>query len=172
MRGDVQLRHFGQRNFLLYLPPFGKEILDLLRHRLLARGNSQKQDHFRARLRKQFPGTRGCRRLFSAQPLGQFLGMVFQIAPRLHQILARNRATQIRNVLITQSLGEACGQKIHHGRRGIRRISQFRHLLTGLQQLTQLCGVNLGAGPVLVQNLQPAFFLQNLDDMQRIVFVS
>ena len=52
LRRDVQFRHLRKRNFLLHLPPFGEEILDLLRHRLLARGHRQEQDHLRPRFAK------------------------------------------------------------------------------------------------------------------------
>src|SRR5215469_10165271 len=57
LRRDVQLSHLGQRNLLLYLAPLGEEVLDLLLDRLLARGDGEEQDHFRARLGEQLPGS-------------------------------------------------------------------------------------------------------------------
>ena len=66
---------------------------------------------------------------------------------------------------------EPGGQEIHDGRRRVRSISQLRHLLAGLQQLAQLRRIHLGAGPVRIQNLEPAFLLQHAHNVQRIVFV-
>src|SRR5437879_6868024 len=42
---DAQLGHLWQWNFLLNLPPLGKEVLDLLRYGLLPGGHSEKQNH-------------------------------------------------------------------------------------------------------------------------------
>src|SRR5262245_41869759 len=48
---NVQLRHLRQWNLLLYLAPFGEEILDLLLDTLLPGRDRQKQHHFRPCIR-------------------------------------------------------------------------------------------------------------------------
>ena len=60
---------------------------------------------------------------------------------------------------------------MHHRRRRIGGITQFVHLLACLQKLRQAGGINFGCGPVRMQHLQPIFFLQHAQDMQRILFV-
>src|SRR5205823_4004550 len=96
LRRDEQLRHFRKRNLLLDLPPLGQIILDLLLDCLLLRRDRQEQHHFRARGRKQLPGTRWGGGLFAAQALGQFFGVVFDISPGFHQIFARNHFLNFR----------------------------------------------------------------------------
>ncbi len=163
----MQFRHLRQRNLLLHLPPFRKEILDLLRHCLLPRPNGQKQNHFRTRRRQQLPGSRRCCRFLPRQPLRQAVCVVFQILPRRHQIFARNRLPQIGNVFVAQPLR----QEIQHRRSHIRRVAEIIHLLPRLHQRAQAGSINLGRAPVRIQHLQPALFFIRLQHAQRIVFI-
>src|SRR5208337_1266295 len=167
LRRDVEFRHLRQRNLLLHLPPLGKEILDLLRHRLLPRRDRKKQNHLRTSRRQQLPSPRGCGRLFTQQALSQAVSIRIQILPRVDQILAWNRPPQIRNILVAQPLG----QEMQHRRRNLRHIAEFVHLLTGLHQRAQSRRIHLGRAPARIQHLQPALFFVCLQDAERIVLV-
>src|SRR5215831_16086517 len=55
---DVQLRHFRQWKPLLHLPPFSKEVLDLLLNHLLPGDDREEQYHLRTGLGEHLPGAR------------------------------------------------------------------------------------------------------------------
>src|SRR5450755_813059 len=167
LRRDVQLGHFEQRDFLLHLPPLGKEVLYLLRYRLLTRGQRQEQDHLRARLGKQFPRAGGRGGFLTDQALCQLLRVVLKIPPGLDQIFSRNLFAHVGDVLVA----EPGGQKIHDRRRWIGSVSQLIHLLASLEQLAELRRVHLSAGPMRIQYLEPAFLLQHAHNVQWIFFV-
>ena len=113
------------------------------------------------------PGTRGRRCFLAHQPLGQFLGVIFDTAPGFNQIFARYLFLQIGYIFFRQ-LG---GQKIHDRSPGIRSIAKIHHLLAGLHQIGQPVSVDLCRVPVRMENLEPALFFQHLDHIQGIVFV-
>ena len=50
------------------------------------------------------------RSLLASQALGQILGVIFQVLPRCHQILARDQLAHIRDIFVAQP----CGQEIQH----------------------------------------------------------
>ena len=101
LRRDMKFGHLGQGNFLLHLTPLGKEVLNLLRHRLLSSRYREKQNHLWTRGRQQLPRSRRRRRLLARQSLRQAFSILFQIFPGFDQILARNRLAQVGHIFIT-----------------------------------------------------------------------
>ena len=117
---DAHLRHLGKWQLLLHLPPLSKVVLDLLRNRLLARGDIEKQNRLRLSRTQQPPGARGSRCLFADQFFRQFLAVFFHRLPGGDELLVRKQALNLRQILICHALGE----KIQRQRRRIDRISR------------------------------------------------
>jgi len=93
--------------------------------------------------------------------------MIFNIAPRLDQILPRNLPPQIRDVFI----GKPRREEVHHRWRWIHGIAQVHHLLPRLHQLREAVRIHFGRRPMRMQHLQPLFLLQRPHHIQRIVFM-
>ena len=162
---DAHFRHLGKWQLLLHLPPLPKVVFDLLRDRLLARSDIEKQNRLRLSRTQYPPGARGSRRILAAQLLRQFLAVFFDCLPGSDKLLVRNQALNLRKFLFSHPFG----QKINGQRRRIGRKPYVLKLLPRFHPLRHFVLVNLCRGPLRMQHLQPALFFERLHDMQRVV---
>ena len=135
--------------------------------RPVAGGGIEEQDGLGARRGKQLPGQRRRGRFLAAEALGEFFGVVVQLAPGLDETLARHQPLHGRDVAVAQ----AVGKEVHHRRRRVQRVAQVQHLLLGLEQLRERRGIHLARRPVRVEHLQPAFLLVQAKQVQGVVLV-
>ena len=129
--GDAHLRHLREGQLLPYLRPFGQKIFELLFNRRRTRRNRRIQYHLRAALHQEFPVLRRRDQVSGHQLFGKFFGIVFQIAPALHESFIRNLLLDARNLFLTHFAHE----QVHHDGAGVGIHPDFLHLLLDLRQL-------------------------------------
>ena len=95
------------------------------------------------------------------------MGPVLQVLPFVHEVAPWNHALNFGNVLVAHAPGE----EVHHDRAGLDRVAKIVHRLARLHHLAQFATVDLGHGPMRMQDLEPAFFVEGAHDVQRIVLV-